>query len=45
MAIPGRLATFATGIDKIDMDRICQAVTSLAGVPDNDLNRSWFLGI
>ena len=32
-----RLATFATGRDKIDRDRISQTVTSEAGVPDNDI--------
>ena len=37
MAIPGRIATLATGKDKIDKDRIRQTVTSDAGVPDNDL--------
>ena len=37
MAIPGRIATLATGNDKIDKDRIRQTVTSDAGVPDNDL--------
>jgi len=36
-AIPGRFATFATGIDKIDMDSIVRTVASDVGVPDNDL--------
>jgi hypothetical protein len=34
-ALPGRIATLATGKDKIDRDRIRQTVTSDAGVPDN----------